>query len=160
MALPHDFCGSIPTKNSLKIYEWLRPTRTLIPTAALREIDLGLQHHGRTNEIVGLPAVIHLDTEYLRFKHMFDPAQMRAYVAEHLPNLTAEQRSVYDKVVASVTTERPPTDASNVFMIDAPAGTGKTYTEGIICAHLRSTTKLVLCVASTGIIAGLQLPGG
>lgn len=44
-------------------------------------------------------------------------------------------------------------------MIDAPAGTGKTYTETVICAHLRSMSKLVLCVASTGI-AGLQLPGG
>ena len=44
-------------------------------------------------------------------------------------------------------------------MIDAPAGTGETYTETVICAHLRSMSKLVLCVASTGI-AGLQLPGG
>lgn len=51
------------------------------------------------------------------------------------------------------------TASRNVFMIDAPAGTGETYTETVICAHLRSMSKLVLCVASTGI-AGLQLPGG
>jgi len=28
--------------------------------AALRHIDLGLQHHGRTNVLVGLPDVVHL----------------------------------------------------------------------------------------------------
>lgn len=44
-------------------------------------------------------------------------------------------------------------------MIDAPAGTGKTYSENIICAQLRSAGKLVLCVASTGI-AGLQFHVG
>lgn len=85
---------------------------------------------------------------------MFDPAQMTAFVDEHVGNLTHEQRHVYDSVVASVTA-----GSANLFMIDAPAGTGKTYTESILCARLRSMSKLVLCVASTGI-AGLQLPGG
>lgn len=58
--------------------------------AALREIDLALQHHGRTNESVGLPPVMHLNVEYLRLKHIFDPNAMRAFVEEHLPNLTVE----------------------------------------------------------------------
>lgn len=44
-------------------------------------------------------------------------------------------------------------------MIDAPAGTGKTYTEKVIAARLRSEGYIVLIVASTGI-AALQLPGG
>ena len=60
--------------------------------AALREIDLALQHHGRTNKSVGPPPVIHLNTEYLRFQDMFYPNQMRAFVDEHLPNLTTEQK--------------------------------------------------------------------
>lgn len=47
----------------------------------------------------------------------------------------------------------------NVFMKDAPTGTGKTFTEKVICAELRARGKLVLCVASTGI-AAFQLPGG
>lgn len=89
--------------------------------AALREIDLALQHHGRTNEIVGQPSVTHLDSECLRFKHQFDPAAMRVFVDDHLPNLTIEQRRVFDDVMGSVTSE-----SSNVFMIDAPTGTGKT----------------------------------
>lgn len=44
-------------------------------------------------------------------------------------------------------------------MIDAPAGTGKTYTERVIAARLRGEGYTVLIVASTGI-AALQLPGG
>lgn len=44
-------------------------------------------------------------------------------------------------------------------MIDAPAGTAKTFTEKVIAAHLRGLGMTVLVVASTGITA-LQLPGG
>lgn len=96
-------------------------------TAAFREIDLSLQYHGRTNHIVGLPTVVHLDTEYTRFKGMFKPVDMAAFAGEHLPNLTTEQRHVYDKVVDSAMSGSP-----NIFMIDAPASTGKTYTENAI----------------------------
>ena len=45
-------------------------------------------------------------------------------------------------------------------MIDAPAGTGKSFTQCAIAAHIRAQRKLVLCTASTGIIAALILPGG
>ena len=44
-------------------------------------------------------------------------------------------------------------------MIDAPAGTGKTFTKKCLASRLRGEGKLVLIVASTGI-AALQLPGG
>ena len=44
-------------------------------------------------------------------------------------------------------------------MIDAPVGTGKTFTESTIAASLRARGTLVLFTASTGI-AALILPGG
>ena len=44
-------------------------------------------------------------------------------------------------------------------MIDAPAGTGKSFTQCAIAAHIRAQRKLVLCTASSGI-AALILPGG
>ena len=44
-------------------------------------------------------------------------------------------------------------------MIDAPAGTGKTFTETTIAASLRARGTLVLCTASTGK-AAVILPGG
>lgn len=36
-------------------------------------------------------------------------------------------------------------------MMDGPAGTGKTFTECAISAHIRAQNKLNLCTASTGI---------
>ena len=45
-------------------------------------------------------------------------------------------------------------------MIDAPAGTGKTFRECTITAHLRSQGKLLLCAAASTGIAALILPGG
>ena len=50
-------------------------------------------------------------------------------------------------------------DTGGLYMIDASAGTGKTFTERTITAHQRSQGKLVLCAASTGI-AALIPPGG
>lgn len=82
--------------------------------AALREIDLALQHHDRTNDIVGLPPVVQLNTEYMRFKHMFDPVDIRAFTSQYLPNLTVEQRHVYDNVVVDSALSGSP----NIFIID------------------------------------------
>ena len=45
------------------------------------------------------------------------------------------------------------------YIIDARAGTGKTYTQKCIDARLRGHHKVVLIMASTGV-AALQLPGG
>ena len=44
-------------------------------------------------------------------------------------------------------------------MIDAPAGSGKTFTMCSLAADIWAKGKLVLCTASTGI-AALLLPGG
>ena len=44
-------------------------------------------------------------------------------------------------------------------MIDAPAGSGKTFTMYALAADIRAKGKLVLCTASAGI-AALLLPGG
>lgn len=49
---------------------------------ALREIDLAAQHHGRTNDVVGMPPVVHLNTECMRSKHMFNPVEMSALTSQ------------------------------------------------------------------------------
>ncbi|CAM9472450.1 unnamed protein product, partial [Hapterophycus canaliculatus] len=123
---------------------------------ALREIDLKLQLHGKTNVQVNLPAVIHLQTEYQRMSSSFDAVQCKSYADNHEQNLTinSEQRTVYDAVLHAVASSE-----GHALMIDAPAGTGKTYTEKCISSRLRGEGKTVLIVASTGI-AALQLPGG
>lgn len=87
-------------------------------------------------------------------QNAFKPDDEKSYADINESLLTVEQRSVYDTVVHAVTNNLP-----QPFMIDAPAGTGKTFTEKVIAARLRGQGKVVLIVASTGI-AALQLPGG
>ena len=84
----------------------------------------------------------------------FNPAECTAYADLHAPNLTSEQRQVYSTVTNSVRNKD-----GKAYIIDARAGTGKTYTQKCIAARLRGESKVVLIVASTGI-AALQLPGG
>ena len=121
--------------------------------AALKQIDLMLNKHGRTTNQFGLPKVTHHNTEYDRLLHAF-PSFAQANLARDLrPKLTAEQKTIFDAV-----TDAALNDKGGIFMIDAPAGTGKTFTECAITAHIRAHGKLVLCTATTGI-ASLILPG-
>ena len=69
--------------------------------------------------------------------------------------LTVEQRHIFD-----VVTDAALNNKGGLFIIDSPAGTRKSFTQCAIAAHIRGQRKLVLCTASTGIIAALILPGG
>ena len=121
---------------------------------ALRLIDIKLQLHGKTNEQLGLPSATHRQTEYQRMKSSFDADEQTSYADVHEPLLTSEQLRVYTAVIDAVKQRHP-----KAFMIDAPAGTGKTFTEKVIASRLRGEGYTVIAVASTGI-AALQLPGG
>lgn len=81
----------------------------------------------------------------------FNCAEQKTYADKFEPGLTSEQRQAYTAVVDAVRNKQP-----QPFMIDAPAGTGKTHTERVIAACLRGEGYTVLIVASTGI-AALQL---
>ncbi|CAN0269966.1 unnamed protein product, partial [Scytosiphon promiscuus] len=122
--------------------------------AALREIDLMLNKHGRTTNQFGLPQVSHDNTEYDRLLTAFPCSEQANLARDYRPRLTAEQKTIFDTVTSSALTNK-----GGVFIIDAPAGTGKTFTECAITAHIRAHGKLVLGAASTGI-AALILPGG
>ena len=65
-----------------------------------------------------------------------------------------DRRQVYSTVTNSVRNKD-----GKAHIIDARAGSGKTYTQKCIAARLRGGREVVLIVASTGI-AALQLPGG
>ena len=121
---------------------------------ALRDIDLMLNKHGRSTEQFGLPQVQHNNTEYDRLLNAFDRNEMLDVSQQLHQNLTEEQKAVFDRV-----TDAALNNKGGVFMLDSPAGTGKSYTTSAIAAHIRAQRKLVLCTATTGI-AALVLPGG
>ncbi|XP_024010402.1 ATP-dependent DNA helicase pfh1-like [Eutrema salsugineum] len=74
--------------------------------------------------------------------------------AKLFSTLNAEQKKVYDAVMESVNQKM-----GKLFFLYGPGGTGKTYVYNTIISKLRSTERVVLPVASSGI-AALLLPGG
>jgi hypothetical protein len=84
----------------------------------------------------------------------WDPEEQTVCAVEAYANMNAEQRAAYDSVLHSVDQQ-----SGTVFFLHGPAGTGKTYTYKSLCYALRGRSKIVLCVASSGI-AALLLPGG
>ena len=76
------------------------------------------------------------------------------YINETYPRLTHEQRTLYDEVLQSVTRSTPA-----CVLLDAAAGTGKTYKLNALSAGLQSLGHVCICVAITDI-AACQLPDG
>ncbi|RXW11836.1 hypothetical protein EST38_g14019 [Candolleomyces aberdarensis] len=84
----------------------------------------------------------------------YDRAQQHELLQQQLPLLNEEQRAAYDLITKSVEQ-----NLAKVFFVNGPGGTGKTFLYNVVCNSIRSTGKIVLCVASSGIAAVL-LPGG
>ena len=71
-----------------------------------------------------------------------------------IANLNRDQRSAFEKITSAITNT-----TGEIFFLHGPGGTGKTYLYNTLCYHLRSQSKIVLRVASSGIAAVL-LEGG
>lgn len=71
-----------------------------------------------------------------------------------LQAMNDQQLAAYETILHSVTHSE-----GKLFFLHGPAGTGKTFTYKALCFALRAQSKIVLCVASSGI-AALLLPGG
>lgn len=93
------------------------------------------------------------DKEYLR-ELSYDKVAMARLLESNEPSLNNDQRIVYEQVLHSVSN-----DKGQLFFLDAPGGTGKTFVINLLLAKLRLDGKIVLAVASSGIAATL-LEGG
>ncbi|XP_060207250.1 uncharacterized protein LOC132635050 isoform X2 [Lycium barbarum] len=81
----------------------------------------------------------------------------RSLMAEHqqlLMNLTVEQKTVYDKIMTTVSEAK-----GGLFFLYGHGGTGKTFIWRTLSSGIQSRGDIVLTVASSGI-ASLFLPGG
>jgi hypothetical protein len=84
----------------------------------------------------------------------YDPDEMRNYVDQCYPTFNDQQRSVFDKVMDSVTNKRGKT-----FFLHSAGGCGKTYVCNTIALAVCAEGNVALCVASS-TIAALLLHGG
>lgn len=136
------------------------PTEEQVFDYGLFRLDLLLQQSNRSlKEFHGMP-LSHLPWAVAQDNHLiaeqldFDPNAMSHQSGLALQSMNAGQRAAYDAILSSVTNSQ-----GRLFFLHGPAGTGKTFTYKALCYALRAQSKIVLCVASSGI-AALLLPGG
>jgi ATP-dependent DNA helicase PIF1 len=65
-----------------------------------------------------------------------------------------EQRAAYDKIISVIDT-----DQGELFFVDGPGGTGKTYLYRVLLATLRNQGKIAVATATSGVAASI-MPGG
>ncbi|XP_071684979.1 uncharacterized protein [Lolium perenne] len=69
-------------------------------------------------------------------------------------SLNTEQRAGFDEILSHVVDKR-----SQVFFVDGPGGTGKTYLYKALLAKVRSLGQIAIATATSGIAASI-MPGG
>jgi DNA replication protein DnaC len=84
----------------------------------------------------------------------YNPVEEMNAAQERERLLNSDQQHAYEAITMSVLTNQP-----QLYFLDGPGGTGKTYVYNTICNRLCAETQVVLCVASSGI-AALLLSGG
>ena len=66
--------------------------------------------------------------------------------------LNTEQRAGFDEILSHVVNNR-----SQIFFVDGPGGTGKTYLYKALLAKVRSLGKIAIATATSGIAASIML---
>lgn len=84
----------------------------------------------------------------------FDREAERRSLQERLPLFNEEQANAYHRIIQSVEQQ-----TGQLFFLNGPGGTGKTFVYNTICHRVRSEGWIVLCVASSGIAALLLRSG-
>ncbi|XP_051220245.1 uncharacterized protein [Lolium perenne] len=69
-------------------------------------------------------------------------------------SLNTEQRAGFDEILSHIVDKR-----SQVFFVDGPGGTGKTYLYKALLAKVRSLGQIAIATATSGIAASI-MPGG
>ncbi|VDM97756.1 unnamed protein product [Onchocerca ochengi] len=90
-------------------------------------------------------AAASLDVELHREQN-YNLADLLIYVQSNIPKLTFEQRSIYDRIMQTVSR-----GVGETFFLDAPGGTGETFLVRLILATIRSQNGIALALASSGI---------
>jgi hypothetical protein len=142
----------------------------LLQTLLLLDLEEKLDHKGKTLSDFYLPeitdAMRHELSEALNIREDILPAELRNEMYDHvhqqqtaslrIPTLLPSQRALFDAVMQAVQN-----DQQFYAFVDAPGGTGKTYTFNTLLAAVRGLRpeSMALAVASSGIAATL-LEGG
>ena len=142
----------------------------MLLSLVLLDLERRLQHAGKELRDFGLPGVSQQHRELaaqleeaaelrrlppvLQEELGYDIQQLQVQAAERVPTLLPSQREMADAVLDAVRRRAP-----LAVFVDAPGGTGKTYTFNAILSAVRAERRIALAVAYSGIAATL-LEGG
>lgn len=126
---------------------------------ALIEIESLLKNYGHSLSHFHLPqpniaAMSMLCNRLLMEEQSYDVDMLAVQASEQLSKLNLNQRHIYDAILHSVHN-----NIGHTFFVHGFGGTGKTFLWNTLLNTVRSTGKIALAVASSGI-ASLLLPGG
>lgn len=80
-----------------------------------------------------------------RIFNEFDTEELNLYIAERKPMLNEDQKLIFDTIIQQLNKTE-----GQMYFIDAPGGTGKTFLLNLIIAEIQRQNKLVIAVASSG----------
>ncbi|KAK2436868.1 ATP-dependent DNA helicase pif1 [Trifolium repens] len=123
----------------------------------LKDLNELLSIHGKSTKDYNLPSLPATATEENAV-----PSVIQEELSVHIPDedIQAVAKLNNDQMIAFKTImDVIDRKQSEVFFIDGPGGTGKTFLYRTIMASLRSRGQIVIATASSGIAATL-LPGG
>ncbi len=128
------------------------PTRQLdaaIRNMVLQELALQLAHLNNSQGLAAfglpMPAAQPANTVVANEIARYDAATQAAMRDEHVPQLSPEQRAVYDSVMAAVD--------RRAFFVDGLGGTSKTFLYSCLLSTMRAQGRVAIAVASSGIAA-------
>ncbi|XP_074099025.1 ATP-dependent DNA helicase pif1-like [Cotesia typhae] len=95
-----------------------------------------------------------LDVIYNKCLMSLEDIVISIVVAENVSKLNLEQKKVYDEILNAIES-----GSQQLYFLDAPGGTGKTFLINLLLARIRSFNNIAVAVASSGIAATL-IDGG
>ncbi|KAM0874175.1 hypothetical protein ACQ4PT_037644 [Festuca glaucescens] len=123
----------------------------------LRDIRDMLQSMGKDITAYGLPDLIETNGSYdTEYREVIEERQVTVD-KEHLDlfsSLNSEQLTGFNDIMDHVTNQK-----SQIFFVDGPGGTGKTYLYKALLAKVRSMGLVAIATATSGIVASI-MPGG
>ncbi|PKC62366.1 hypothetical protein RhiirA1_327769, partial [Rhizophagus irregularis] len=90
----------------------------------------------------------------IREEQQYEIEELAKSTEDNFSRLNIDQQAAFKKIITAVEN-----NTSDIFFVDGPGGTGKTFLYNTLLGKVRSNGDIALAVASSGI-AALLLPGG
>lgn len=134
-----------------------QPNEAELEQMVLRDIRDLVQSMGKDIKSYGLPEIAKTDgSPGVEFRELAEERQV-GVDQEHLDlesRLNNEQLAGFNDIMDHVTSQK-----SQLFFVDGPGGTGKTYLYKALLAKVRSMGLIAIATATSGIAASI-MPGG